>query len=47
MSLAHSFGISIPASRAARITDVPSGTDTCLPSTVSEMVLSDFTAGVP
>ncbi len=37
-SVAHSLGTSTPASAAARMTDVPSGTATCWPSMVSATV---------
>ena len=37
-SVAHSLGMSTPASAAARMTEVPSGTETGSPSTSSEMV---------
>jgi hypothetical protein len=47
MSVAHSFGISMLASMAARITDVPSGTEICLPSMESATFLSALEAGVP
>ena len=47
MSLAQSFGTSMPASRAARMMEVPSGTLTDWPSMVSVTVFSDFEAGVP
>ena len=47
MSLAQSFGTAMPASRAARMIDVPSGTVTEWPSMVSVTVLSERTAGVP
>ena len=47
MSVAQSFGISMPASIAARMIEVPSGTVTCLPSIVSVTVFSAFERGVP
>ena len=47
ISVAHSFGISVPASIAARMIDVPSGTVTCLPSMVRVTVFSAFAFGVP
>ena len=47
MSVAHSFGICVPASIAARMIEVPSGTVTCLPSMVSVTTLSDVGRGVP
>jgi hypothetical protein len=47
MSVAQSFGISIRVSIAARMIEVPSGTDTCLPSIDSVTDFSVFTGGVP
>ncbi len=47
MSVAHSFGTAMPASLAARMIEVPSGTVTGKPSTVSVTLRSDFEAGVP
>jgi len=47
MSVAHNFGISIPACMAARMTEVPSGTEICLPSIASVMVFSALDGGVP
>ena len=47
LSVAHSFGMPTPASTAARITDVPSGTVTGMPSIVSVTVRSETRAGVP
>ena len=47
MSVAQSFGISIPVSIAARMIEVPSGTDTCLPSIDSVTDFSVFAGGVP
>src|SRR6185295_2340710 len=47
MSVAHSFGICVPASIAARMMEVPSGTVTLLPSMVSVTIASDFERGVP
>ena len=47
MSVAQSFGISMPVSIAARMIEVPSGTVTCLPSIVSVTVFSDLERGVP
>ena len=38
LSVAHSLGMSMPASAAARMTDVPSGTVTVSPSTSTETV---------
>src|SRR5579883_904396 len=47
MSVAHSFGICVPDTIAARMIDVPSGTVTRWPSMVSVTSFSDFEAGVP
>ena len=47
MSVAHSFGISTPPSMAARMIEVPSGTVTERPSTVSVTVFCACDAGVP
>ncbi|MBA7702542.1 hypothetical protein ES703_111311 [subsurface metagenome] len=47
MSVAHSFGICVPASIAARMIEVPSGTVTLLPSMVSVTIVSDLQRGVP
>jgi len=47
MSFAQSLGTSMPAIRAARMMEVPSGTVISLPSMLSVTVLSDFAAGVP
>ncbi len=47
MSVAHSFGISMPSSIAARMIEVPSGTVTCGPSMVSVTVFSALERGVP
>ena len=47
MSVAQSFGICVPASMAARMIEVPSGTVTLLPSMVSVTIVSDFERGVP
>ena len=47
MSVAQSFGICVPASIAARMIEVPSGTVTLLPSMVSVTIVSDFERGVP
>ena len=47
MSVAQSFGICVPSSMAARMIEVPSGTVTSTPSTVSVTVFSDFDSGVP
>ena len=42
MSVAQSFGICVPASMAARMIEVPSGTVTLWPSMVSVTVFSDL-----
>jgi hypothetical protein len=47
LSVAHSLGMSMPAPRAARSTEVPSGTVTARPSMVSVTSWSLATAGVP
>ena len=47
MSVAQSFGICVPASIAARMIEVPSGTVMLLPSMVSVTIVSDFERGVP
>ena len=47
MSVAQSLGIAMPASIEARMMDVPSGTDTSKPSTVSVTIFSAVEAGVP
>ena len=47
LSVAHSFGMSMPACLAARITDVPAGTCTAMPSIVTSTVASPRRAGVP
>src|SRR5262245_38005832 len=47
MSVAHSFGISLPSSTAARMMEVPSDTVTATPSMVSVTVFSDLERGVP
>ncbi len=47
MSVAQSFGISVPISMAARMIEVPSGTVTDWPSMVSVTVFSAFARGVP
>ena len=47
MSLAHSLGICVPISMAARMIEVPSGTVTQAPSMVSVTNVSDGEAGVP
>src|SRR5262245_34558628 len=47
MSVAHSFGICMPASIAACMIEVPSGTVMLLPSMVRVTIASDFERGVP
>ena len=47
MSVAQSFGICVPASIAARMIEVPSGTVTLWPSMVSVTMVSDLERGVP
>ena len=47
MSVAHSFGIWMPASIAARMIEVPSGTVTGWPSIVSVTCSSAELSGVP
>ena len=46
-SVAHSLGISMPTSAAARSTDVPAGTSTSRPSIVTCAVSPAGTRGVP
>ena len=46
-SVAHSLGTSMPASAAARMTEVPSGTTTVKPSTSTATVAGPALAGVP
>jgi hypothetical protein len=46
-SVAHSFGISTPANAAARITDVPAGTVTAVPSIRTRTSIRPGRAGVP
>ena len=46
-SVAHSFGMRIPAAIAARITEVPAGTVTSCPSIVSVTCSVAALAGVP
>src|SRR5262245_34243824 len=46
-SVAHSLGMAVPISIAARMIEVPSGTVTLLPSMVSVTVFSALEAGVP
>jgi len=45
--VAHSLGIIAPALTAARITDVPAGTLTAMPSMFRVTVRSEGMAGVP
>src|SRR5580698_3496238 len=47
MSVAQSLGIWVPASIAARMIEVPSGTVTLWPSMVSVTMVSDLERGVP
>ena len=47
MSVAQSFGISVPIAIAARMMLVPAGTVTASPSMVSVTISSAFEAGVP
>ena len=47
MSVAQSLGISVPASIAARMIEVPAGTVTASPSMVRVTVASACEAGVP
>jgi len=47
VSVAHSLGICVPISIAARMIEVPSGTLTFTPSTVSVTSLVALEAGVP
>src|SRR5262245_19720367 len=47
MSVAHSFGICVPACIAARMIEVPSGTVMLWPSMVSVTIVSDLERGVP
>ena len=47
MSVAQSFGTLMPASAAARMTDVPAGTVTSLPSIVSVTCSVAWLSGVP
>src|SRR4051794_11827849 len=46
-SVAHSLGTSTPAVLAARITEVPGGTATSMPSMVNDTVAAPSRAGVP
>ena len=46
-SVAHSFGMLMPASAAARITDVPAGTVTSRPSMVTVTSSVPSARGVP
>ena len=47
LSVAQSFGTGMPASMAARMMDVPAGTVTTVPSTVSVTVSRASDGGVP
>jgi hypothetical protein len=47
LSLAQSFGTLTPTSAAARMTDVPAGTVTGLPSISSVTSVSEIRLGVP
>ena len=47
LSVAQSFGTGMPASAAARMTLVPSGTATSNPSMVSVTVSAESDGGVP
>jgi hypothetical protein len=47
LSVAHNLGTGIPASTAARITDVPAGTVTALPSISKVTIVSATRSGVP
>lgn len=47
MSVAQSFGISVPASIAARMIEVPAGTVTGVPSIVRVTLSEASAAGVP
>ncbi len=47
LSVAQSLGISVPASIAARMMEVPSGTVTLFPSMVSVTSFADLDSGVP
>ena len=47
LSVAQSLGISVPASIAARMIDVPSGTVTLFPSMVRVTIFSEVDSGVP
>ena len=46
-SVAHNFGISVPARLAARMIDVPAGTVIAFPSMVRLTVSASGEAGVP
>jgi len=46
-SVAQSLGTPTPASAAARMTEVPTGTLTGMPSTTTSMLSGDVDAGVP
>ena len=47
LSVAHNLGTLKPATEAARIKDVPSGTVTSTPSMFRVTSFSEFTEGVP
>ncbi len=47
LSVAQSFGIEVPARLAARMIEVPAGTVTLAPSTVSVICSAASEAGVP
>src|ERR1700720_2664651 len=47
ISVAQSFGICVPASIAARMMEVPSGTVSVFPSMVSVTMVSDLERDVP
>ncbi len=47
MSVAQSLGICVPISIAARMIEVPSGTEIFTPSTMSDTSLVALEAGVP
>ena len=47
LSVAHSFGMSVPARLAARMIEVPAGTVTLAPSMVSVTLSAAAEAGVP
>ena len=47
LSVAHSLGMRLPMSSAARITEVPAGTLTASPSMLSVIISAELRAGVP